>query len=84
MRPRIRFWRTKSRREGLPRLRYGIAVGVFAGQLFAVHTELAVAAPAPWYLWQSTSTQQKICKQVSPGDGWILFAGPFRNGACRH
>lgn len=84
MRPRIRLWYNKPRSESLPRLRKGVVLRIFAGLLIAAQTGLAVAAPAPWYLWQSTSTQQKICKQVSPGEGWILFAGPFRNGACRH
>lgn len=41
------------------------------------------AAPAPFYLWQSQVTGKLICKQVSPGEGWRLFSGPFLDGGCK-
>lgn len=43
----------------------------------------ADAAPAPFYLWQSQVTDKLICKQVSPGEGWRLFSGPYVDGGCR-
>ncbi|HAT42433.1 MAG TPA: hypothetical protein DCS87_12045 [Rheinheimera sp.] len=43
----------------------------------------SVAAPAPFYFWQSQSTGKLICKQVSPGEGWRLFSGPYVDGGCR-
>jgi hypothetical protein len=41
------------------------------------------AAPAPWYQWQSKQTGRYLCAQFSPGDGWVLHAGPYRNAGCR-
>ena len=41
------------------------------------------AAPAPFFLWQSTADDHLTCAQVSPGEGWIRFAGPFRDAGCR-
>lgn len=43
----------------------------------------ALAAPAPFYLWQSRVSGKFICKQVSPGEGWVRFSGPFEDGGCR-
>ncbi|WP_264316428.1 MULTISPECIES: hypothetical protein [Pseudomonas] len=43
----------------------------------------ALAAPAPWYKYQSIETGVFICTQVDPGKAFIRFAGPFRNAACR-
>mgnify|MGYP001233800897 CR=1 FL=1 len=45
---------------------------------------LSVAAPAPWYLWQSNITGGVICAQHSPGDGWSQLAGSFSTaGQCK-
>ena len=42
--------------------------------------QLAGAAPAPWYWWQSKVDGTRICAQVSPGPGWerasTAYAGP--------
>ncbi|GIZ13281.1 hypothetical protein [Pseudomonas sp. NCCP-436] len=43
----------------------------------------ALAAPAPFFLWQSTIDGHLTCAQVSPGEGWIRFTGPFRDAGCR-
>lgn len=42
------------------------------------------AAPAPWYLWQSKLNGSLVCLQTSPGTGWTLVKGPFKNNHCRH
>ncbi|ABE49901.1 conserved hypothetical protein [Methylobacillus flagellatus KT] len=42
------------------------------------------AAPAPWYLWQSKLDGQLVCLQTSPGPGWTLAKGPFKDNDCRH
>lgn len=44
---------------------------------------LAQSQPAAWYQWQSKVTGHKICRQVEPGSGWVLVAGPFLDGGCR-
>lgn len=43
----------------------------------------ALAAPAPWYVWASTTSAQRICAQISPGPAWRKVDGPYRNAACR-
>ena len=43
----------------------------------------ASAAPAPFFLWQSTATGQFSCAQRSPGEGWRKHSGPFRDAGCR-
>jgi len=43
----------------------------------------AQAAPAPWFKWQSSATGRYLCAQFSPGSGWVLHAGPYRNAGCR-
>lgn len=44
----------------------------------------SVAAPAPWYLWQSKITGGVICAQHSPGEGWLQLAGRFPSaGQCK-
>lgn len=40
------------------------------------------AAPAPFFLWQSKVDSHLTCAQFSPGEGWIRFAGPFRDAGC--
>lgn len=41
------------------------------------------AAPAHWYLWRSKVDGDIFCSQTSPGSGWELVRGPFRNPMCR-
>lgn len=43
----------------------------------------AQAAPAPWYVWESLSSQHRVCAQTSPGTAWRKIDGPYRNAACR-
>lgn len=42
-----------------------------------------LAAPTPFYLWQSKVDGHLTCAQINPGDGWVRFAGPFRDAGCR-
>ncbi|MGP0173771.1 hypothetical protein ACSVIJ_18060 [Pseudomonas sp. NCHU5208] len=43
----------------------------------------SLAGSAPFYLWQSKSDGHLTCAQVSPGEGWIRFTGPFRDAGCK-
>lgn len=43
----------------------------------------ASAAPAAWYLWQSPYADGILCSQTSPGDGWQVLRGPFRDARCQ-
>lgn len=40
------------------------------------------AAPAPFYLWQS-SNGHFSCAQRAPGAAWERHSGPFRDAGCR-
>ena len=41
----------------------------------------ANAAPAPWYLWQSKPTGERVCAQILAGD-WQQVGGPFEDSRC--
>ncbi|WP_152221114.1 hypothetical protein [Pseudomonas sp. SCB32] len=43
----------------------------------------AIAAPMPFYKWQSKVDGAYTCQQTSPGDGWQKIGGPFRDAGCR-
>ena len=43
----------------------------------------AIAAPAPWYWWQSADSERRVCAQHSPAPNWQRVSGPFRNAACK-
>ncbi|MDR2187493.1 MAG: hypothetical protein LBE62_05485 [Azonexus sp.] len=43
----------------------------------------ALGAPAPWYWWFSRDSDQRVCWQTSPGEGWIREPQPFRDARCR-
>lgn len=42
----------------------------------------ALAAPAPWWLWESTTTGNKVCAQTPLGPGWRKLLGPYRDARC--
>ena len=41
------------------------------------------AGPAPWYKWHSTAADHQVCSQTSPGEGWQIIKGPFRDAHCQ-
>ena len=43
----------------------------------------ASAKPAAWYLWASQLDGRLICQQVSPGSGWKVQRGPYRDARCQ-
>jgi hypothetical protein len=42
---------------------------------------VALAAPAPWYVWRSTLDGQETCAQTLQG-AWVKVRGPYRNAGC--
>ncbi len=54
-----------------------------AALVIAATCTMAVAAPAPWYKYQSLETGRYLCSQVDPGPHYRRFAGPFGNAGCR-
>lgn len=51
-----------------------LAAGVFCSAL--------LAAPAAWYKWTSKRDGTQVCAQVSPGEGWEKFDGPYKDAHC--
>ena len=63
-------------RRGLgPALSLAAGCGLLAAQL-------AGAAPAPWYWWQSKVDGTRICAQVSPGPGWERVSAAYAGPGC--
>lgn len=42
----------------------------------------AAADPAPWYYWRSKLTNERVCAQFSPGNGWVQDGGPYKDARC--
>jgi len=42
----------------------------------------AGADPAPWYYWRSKITNDRVCAQFSPGNGWVQDGGPYKDARC--
>lgn len=55
----------------------------FAGLVLMLLAVNASADMAAWYRWESQADGRLVCSQLSPGEGWKRFAGPFNNGGCR-
>lgn len=51
--------------------------------LAIVASTVALAQPAPWYLWKSKLNGKTTCAQTSPGEGWDRDGGPFKDGNCK-
>lgn len=41
------------------------------------------SAPAPWYYWRSKIDGQRVCAQVSPGQGWERDSTAYDGPGCR-
>jgi hypothetical protein len=66
----------RARRSALgPVLRVAACGALLAAQL-------AGAAPAPWYWWQSKVDGTRICAQVSPGPGWERASAAYAGPGC--
>lgn len=57
--------------------RRALALGVLAAFCAA-----AFADPAPWYYWRSKITNDRVCAQFSPGQGWVQDGGPYKDARC--
>jgi hypothetical protein len=43
----------------------------------------AYASAAPWYRWKNLIDRTILCSQISPGENWVKFQGPFMESQCR-
>lgn len=55
----------------------------FAVLLLALFSLDAFAAGAPWFKWMNRSDRTIICAQISPGDNWVKYQGPFMESQCK-
>ncbi|HTD06608.1 hypothetical protein [Undibacterium sp.] len=53
-----------------------------AGVALTVAVSAVSAAPAAWYRWRSKFNDFTVCSQTSPGDGWEMSMGPFKDAQC--
>jgi hypothetical protein len=51
--------------------------------LLSLVSTAAFAAGAPWYKWMNITDHTIICNQLSPGEGWVQYQGPFSESTCR-
>jgi hypothetical protein len=59
-------------------------IAASAAMLGALATTCAPggADPAPWYYWRSKITNDRVCAQFSPGNGWVQDGGPYKDARC--
>jgi hypothetical protein len=57
--------------------RRALVLGVLAAFCVA-----AFAEPAPWFYWRSKITNDRVCAQFSPGNGWVQDGGPYKDARC--
>jgi hypothetical protein len=52
--------------------------------LTALFAHTALAAPAPWYRWRSTSAPlpRIVCSQTPLGPHWERHDGPYKDARC--
>jgi hypothetical protein len=43
----------------------------------------AFASSAPWYKWMNKFDHTILCNQLSPGEAWVQYQGPFMESQCR-
>jgi hypothetical protein len=51
--------------------------------LLALVCSAAFAAGAPWYKWRNRVDGTILCLQISPGETWYKYQGPFMESQCR-
>lgn len=49
----------------------------------ALGAAFAFASGAPWYKWMNRADRSIQCAQVSPGDNWVIYQGPYMESKCR-
>jgi hypothetical protein len=52
------------------------------GLAVALAATAGSAQPAPWYKWRSKLNDKIFCAQTSPGSGWALDSGPYKDARC--
>ena len=50
--------------------------------VLALATIAAYASGAPWFKWMSVNDRTIICSQLSPGETYVKYQGPFMESRC--
>lgn len=50
--------------------------------LLTLASAAALASGAPWFKWMNRYDRTIICAQVSPGEAWVQYQGPFMDLRC--
>ena len=51
--------------------------------LLALVCVAAFASGAPWYKWKNRFDGTILCAQISPGETWYKYLGPFMESICK-
>ena len=51
--------------------------------MLALFCGAAFASGAPWYAWRSKMDGTLLCTQISPGEAWYKYRGPYMESHCR-
>lgn len=51
--------------------------------LLALVSLEAFASGAPWYKWKNKTDRTVLCAQISPGNDWEKYQGPFMESQCK-
>lgn len=58
-----------------------IALGI---GLLAVVSTTTFADPAPWFYWKNIISNERVCTQFPPEDGWVKDGGPYKDARCEN
>jgi hypothetical protein len=50
--------------------------------VMAIASYSVMAGPAPYFKWGHAQDNLQICSQISPGEGWTIRKGPFKDARC--
>jgi hypothetical protein len=51
--------------------------------VLALGAVAAAASGAPWYKWMNRADRTILCSQISPGETWVIYQGPYMESKCR-
>ncbi|GGC71485.1 hypothetical protein [Undibacterium terreum] len=55
---------------------------LLTGCVLALAASAVLAGPAAYFRWKSKFNNYTICAQTTPGDGWEILSGPFKDAHC--
>jgi hypothetical protein len=71
----MNFGKSRKEIQVISRLTAFIVLMLFCGSAFS--------SGAPWYRWINRVDKTIICAQISPGDFWDKYQGPYMESRCK-